>query len=358
MTVDNLDLKKIIISEFNPKETSHETWEKYHQLNEKLFSEIYIKEQLPNRESVEKNLIIGNPDYNLTRFIVYQDDSKRKLIARFSIGIVKENTDFYNENKEIGLVEIEVDADFRRQGLGTEILRIVTRKLLDKKCKFFEVKSAYPSGMNFCQKFGAKITNLKIKNILDMKDVDWDIVYNWINEGQEKNPDVIIEGFPGHSEKNIERYCELLAELENDSPTVVEEGDQEVKEIIDPTRYREYFANLKKNNKSSYTFRSIEPDGQFSALTELFYSKINNPEYLGQGLTGVKKQYRGRGLAKWLKALMLVYIKENLPEAKYWITGNAQHNTAMLSINKRLGFKPYYEYRLYMFNIDELMKKL
>ena len=62
-----------------------------------------------------------------------------------------------------------------------------------------------------------------------------------------------------------------------------------------------------------------------------------------QELTGVKKEYRGRGLGKWLKAAMLLKVKEDFPEAKTVRTENATTNAPMLSINERLGFKFYRE---------------
>ena len=110
-----------------------------------------------------------------------------------------------------------------------------------------------------------------------------------------------------------------------------------------PQRFREYVKYLEIKTYKLFTFRTIEPDGKISGLTEIRFSEINTPELLNQALTGVKSIYRGRGLGKWLKALMLLYIRENLPQAKYFITGNAEHNAPMLSINDRLGFKPYRE---------------
>ena len=79
---------------------------------------------------------------------------------------------------------------------------------------------------------------------------------------------------------------------------------------------------------------------------------------LNQNLTGVKEEYRGRGLGKWLKAAMLEWIKEEYPEVQIIVTGNATTNAPMLAINKRLGFKEYKSGTAYKFQVDELSEKL
>ena len=62
-----------------------------------------------------------------------------------------------------------------------------------------------------------------------------------------------------------------------------------------------------------------------------------------QLLTGVKQEHRGRGLGKWLKAVMLLRIKDEFSNVNTITTGNATSNAPMLSINNRLGFKIHKE---------------
>ncbi|HUU87839.1 MAG TPA: GNAT family N-acetyltransferase, partial [Candidatus Glassbacteria bacterium] len=176
-------------------------------------------------------------------------------------------------------------------------------------------------------------------------------------EGEKRNPEVKIESFFGVSEANIEEYTEILTELMSEAPTL-EEDEERDKEIITPDRFREYVQFLAEKKQKLFTFRTIEPDGKVSGLTEIRFTHVNTPIIIEQALTGVRSNYRGRGLGKWLKAAMLVFIRENFHEAKYFITGNADHNAPMLSINNRLGFKPYRQRISYKFVIDNLKKKI
>ena len=89
----------------------------------------------------------------------------------------------------------------------------------------------------------------------------------------------------------------------------------------------------------------------------MFYSK-QEPDRVQQMLTGVKNEFRGRGLGKWLKAEMMFLIKEQFPNAKFISTGNADSNAPMLSINKRMGFKRSLTGTTFKWNASKLLQKL
>ena len=64
---------------------------------------------------------------------------------------------------------------------------------------------------------------------------------------------------------------------------------------------------------------------------------------LTQALTGVDQRYRGHGKGKWVKAAMLLKIRERFPDVKIIVTGNATSNAPMIHINERMGFKLHHE---------------
>jgi hypothetical protein len=55
--------------------------------------------------------------------------------------------------------------------------------------------------------------------------------------------------------------------------------------------------------------------------------------------TATDPGHRGRGLAKWAKAAMLLRLRDERPEVLCVRTSNAFSNDAMLAINTALGFK-------------------
>ena len=78
------------------------------------------------------------------------------------------------------------------------------------------------------------------------------------------------------------------------------------------------------------------------------------PGRVSQYLTAVARPWRGRGLAKALKARMLRLVRDEQPEVEVMNTYNAVSNAPMLSINTRLGFVRRKEVGTYQTGRDAL----
>ena len=74
-----------------------------------------------------------------------------------------------------------------------------------------------------------------------------------------------------------------------------------------------------------------------AALSEAVWDS-RFPDHLYQRLTAVARPWRGRGLAKAVKAAMMQARRNHHPSIQTIITSNAKMNAPMLSINEQLGF--------------------
>jgi GNAT superfamily N-acetyltransferase len=83
-----------------------------------------------------------------------------------------------------------------------------------------------------------------------------------------------------------------------------------------------------------------EPDGSISGMTDMGWAPYRRT-IIQQQLTAVHPKARGRGLGKWIKAAMLLHVRELYPDAQWIATENAGSNAPMLNINRMLGFKQY-----------------
>lgn len=82
-------------------------------------------------------------------------------------------------------------------------------------------------------------------------------------------------------------------------------------------------------------FIAIDPAGRYLGLSNMF-SSLDDASFLWQGLTGVRREARGRGIAMALKLRTVGYaIDKGVEHIKTW---NDTRNRTMLSINEALGF--------------------
>ena len=71
-------------------------------------------------------------------------------------------------------------------------------------------------------------------------------------------------------------------------------------------------------------------------------------------LTAVARPWRGRGLAKGVKAAMMRLIRDRHPDIRFITTSNANVNAPMLSINTRLGFAEHRRTASYQIGPDAI----
>ncbi len=340
------------IEPFDPKTTSNEIWDRHYTLYQRFFYELFPDEPVPSKKRMIKEISEPHSDYNHIRWIAYSEE-KDSCIGWLSLYISKETSPAYDTNKHVLDIHIYVDEDHRRQGIGTNFLALVLKKARKINRSVIQGTADLESGKIFCKRFGGIKTLDNFESYLFMKDVDWEMVRQWYEEGPKRAEGVTLEVFQDVPEKDIEEYCKIFSETLNQAP----QGETEGRHITTPETRRKNEQRLKERGAIWTTLISREKNGDISGLTEILFFD-DTPTMLIQMLTGVRDKYRGRGVGKWLKAEMLRRIREMYPNVERIVTGNATTNAPMLSINNRLGFKTYRSATGYKFRVEELTKKI
>jgi GNAT superfamily N-acetyltransferase len=82
-------------------------------------------------------------------------------------------------------------------------------------------------------------------------------------------------------------------------------------------------------------YLAIDKDGRYLGVSNMFRS-LDDPTFLWQGITGVRREARGKGVAMALKLRTVRYaIDKGTLHIKTW---NDVHNRPMLAINEAMGF--------------------
>ena len=324
--------KSFSFVEFIPKEAPEDLWEAHFTLSETIFREFNKKGRLPDRGVVRRFLSTPNPLYTVKRWVVF--DEGERAIASASISYDMELSPDYESNKHICQVRISVAPAYRRKKIATFLLKNIlqTARLMEKDTIMVEVDNL--TGLDFCKHLRGELVHEEVQYRLYREDVDWQLVEQWLLKGRTKSLDTKVEFFQECPEKDMEEFCRTYTEIINQRPT----GEMEQELITTPASRRIEERNLKKRGIEWYTMISREHDGRISGLTDIMYNP-EEPHRVNQYFTGILARYRRRGLAKRLKAEMLVAIKNKFPDVEYITTSTARTNRPMRSINKQLGFQ-------------------
>jgi len=344
---------EVIIEKFDPLQATDKEWDRFHEYRRKKHLEVNPNDPFSSNEST-KNAIqqnVQNPEFGIHLLNII-DKKTDKQIGDAMQGLILEASPSYEGTKHLIQYDIYLLKPYRRKGIGKQLLKQVYDFAIDHKKTLLVSESSDDDGKAFLKRIGAQVALSGVDNRLNLSEVDWSMINSWAKEGPKKSPSTKLEIVQKIPEELLEEYCKVYTEVINQQPL----GELDVGAMVfTPESYRQMEGMFEKMNRTWITIIAREDNGKISGLTEMRY----NPErktMISQILTGVQLDYRGRGIGKWLKAVMLLHVRENYPEVQIVTTGNATTNAPMLSINDRLGFKVYKESINAQITVEQLSK--
>lgn len=244
------------------------------------------------------------------------------------------------DNLHAANFNIAVLPGFRRQGLGRQLLANIVRaaKTSDRRLLITDTYARIPAGEAFMDQIGGSRGIEGHTNQLTINDLAPQLLENWVKKAHERAADFETGLWEGPYPQADMEAIVALHDLLNQQPF----GDLDIEDFnFNEDHIRQNETALFARGYRRWTlFVREKNSGNFAGYTEIFWNP-NNPAIVHQGMTGVFPEYRNRGLGRWIKAEMLIKMLQELPQAKFVRTDNADMNAPMMKINNELGFKPY-----------------
>jgi GNAT superfamily N-acetyltransferase len=253
----------------------------------------------------------------------------------------------------VGVIELYVTPQARRQRLGEALLAIIAERAVIEGFTSLgvEVIGGTPA-MEFYPSHGFSHAYTEMRSILDLATVDWAHLTE-MAEGVAHG--YRIEYYPGDlPDELLPAYAEAKQVRRQDP-----DGDLELRpSSYDAERLRASLRCLQGRGLRPYIVVAIhERSETVAGLTELVVPALR-PSRADQYDTVIVPEHNSYGLARAIKARMLLELRAAEPELLQVQTWHAADREQLQQVNKELGFWPDREWREYEAEAGDLAARL
>ena len=263
-----------------------------------------------------------------------------------------------NENKHLINVAIHVHPEYRRQGLGRELVRCVAA-LACKESRSLITASTndrVPGGEAFMVRLGAE-RGLEFHEFqLHLDEVDRTKLAMWQEEAHLRLQGLTLDRCIGaYPTDRLNAIANLHGVHVNTQPL----GTLEIEKMcVTPENLRELEQTLAATGTERWSiFAKDLITEEIIGIIEVTWNP-NSPHIVNQGVVTVLPESRGKGYGRCLKVAMLTWILNDRRDARYIRTGTADTNASLLEIDASLGFKPYMSAAVWQVTTDKVLEYL
>jgi GNAT superfamily N-acetyltransferase len=250
-----------------------------------------------------------------------------------------------------GILELLVHPQARRKGIGQALLTTTVARARKESLSSLgtEAIGATPA-VDFFEACGFRCAYVETRSVLSLAEVDWATLGDTAGAiGSGYHVGYFAGSLP---DDLVEPYAEAKEVVRDDI------DDDLRPSSYDPERLRASLATLNGRGMRPHMVVAIhERSGKVAGLTEVV-APVQHPTRADQYDTIVVPDHRGYGVARAMKARMLLELRAAEPLLREVQTWNAPDNDFMLNVNSELGFKPDREWREYEADVPDLVQRL
>lgn len=227
-------------------------------------------------------------------------------------------------------LDIQVDPEHQRRGVGTRLYEHLVTELRGREAMACRtaVKESMASSVAFVQRRGFVEVQRAWESRLDVGAFDFAPFAG--AEERAAAQGIMLTTFAAESARDPDaprNAYDLHSACMRDVPSV---------DPVTDVPYEHYVARELEPPNALPDGHFIAKDGERWAGESQLFRSLEDPEILYQGLTGLLREYRGRGIAMALKLQTVRFARAHgYREIRTW---NDTRNGPMLRINEALGF--------------------
>lgn len=229
-------------------------------------------------------------------------------------------------------INVRTDPDHRRRGIGSAIYDELERTALARGTKVLivGVKESMEDGVRFAVARGFKEEKRDWESRLEVTNFDFSRFADAPKRVAEQG--ITITTLAAEMARDEKQALDEAYALDNDCGRDVPNTD-----AFTPLPFDDWKKEVlgSPNSLPEAFYLAVSPEGRYLGVSNL-WSSLEDPSFIWQGLTGVRREARGKGVAMALKLRTVEYARDKgIREIKTW---NDQRNRAMLRINEAMGF--------------------
>lgn len=343
-------MSRFQIIPFDVDKAGRETWAAFHVHRRAIAAELYPDDPVLDDAEREYEMRKTSPLWDDRRWLVLDGPD---VVGSAGAGFRRPGTPDAEDHAPSLYGYGSVAARVRRNGIGTLLLQQVNALMhaLDKS--ILTLSANVGAGHAFLTHIGAamKLTTLDSRVLLS--DVDWPRLRTWEDAAGDLR--LAFESYRDRvPRETLVSLLPTISTFMSDMPLGSLERPPVRYEI---EGYDQWYESLDRAGGAHHLVLLREPGGAVAGISDAEWDG-RAPKVAYQGITAVARQWRGRGLARALKAALLRQVHAAHPCAEEMRTSNGDSNAAMLSINKRLGFSVVRRYVDYQVTRAELDARL
>ncbi len=339
-------MSRFQIALFDADTASPETWAAFHAYRRTIAAELYPDDPVVSDAEREFEMRRKSPLWDSRRWLAFDGAD---VVGSAGAGFRRPEARNAEEAAPFLHGWGSVTAAARRRGAGTLLLRQVHALMHAMDKSVLTLSADTDPGHAFLTHIGAAAKHSTVECRVRFDDLDWPRLRGW--EDAAGDTGLAWECYAGRVPREVMlSLLPTFTALMSDIP----QGSLEMPPIrVEIEGYDEWYESLDRTEGSHHLVLLRAADGAVAGVSEAEWDN-QNPKSTYQMFTAIARPWRGRGLARAVKAAILRRVRASHPGVEEMRTSNAESNAAILSINKRLGFRVHRRHVAYQITRAEL----